>query len=190
MTDNQLIDILATKLEAASANAGWNYGVVQLEEPTNQGIPTAPTIFFEKLFDHPYGYPITNDVPDVDTLTFAETDTQLYETHFQVSAIVIQDPNNLSLPTSSDVVNYMKQYLAARSIAANMYAQGVGILRVTEVRNPYFKDDRNMNQANPSFDIVLTHSRSITITIPGTKTVVGSLSPYASGHQGTFPVPE
>ncbi len=188
MTDLQLIEVLASALEAASANAGWNYGVVQKDEPTTQGTPTAPTIFFEKLFDVPYGWAMTTDVPNVEAMTFAETDTQLYETHFQVSALVIQDPNNLALPTASDVCNYMKQYLAARSIVATFFAQGVGVLKVSEVRNPYFTDDRNMYEANPSFDIVFTHSRSITITIPGTNIIIGTLSSAAPGHQGTFPV--
>jgi hypothetical protein len=188
MTDNQLIDILATQLEAASANAGWNYGVVQKDEPTVQGTPTDPTIFFEKLFDVPYGWAHTEDVPNVEAMTFAETDTQAYETHFQVSALVIQNPSDLTIPTASDVCNYMKQYLAARSIVAALFALGVGVLKVSEVRNPFAVDDRNMFEANPSFDIVLTHSRSITITIPGTKTIVGTISNAAPKHQGTFPV--
>lgn len=189
MTDNQLIEVLATALEAASANAGWNYGVVQKDEPTTQGTPTAPTIFFEKLFDVAYGWAHTENTPNIPAKTFAETDTQVYETHFQISALVIQDPNDLTIPTASDVCNYMKQYLAHRTITAQFAAQGLGVLKVSEVRNPYFLDDRNMFEANPSFDIVFTHSRSITITIPGVDKIVGAISSFDPKHQGTFPVP-
>ncbi len=188
MTDNQLIDVLATALEAASANAGWNYGVVQKDEPTVQGTPTAPTIFFEKLFDVAYGWAHSDNIPDLASKTFAEIDTQVYETHFQISALVIQDPSDLTRPTASDVCNYMKQYLAHRTVTAQFSTQGLGVLKVSEVRNPFAIDDRNMFEANPSFDIVFTHTRSVTITIPGVDKIVGTVSSFAPGHQGTFPV--
>jgi hypothetical protein len=40
-------------------------------------------------------------------------------------------------------------------------AAGAGILRVTDVRCPYFKDDRNEFQPFPSFDFTITHERVI-----------------------------
>jgi hypothetical protein len=118
MLDNALINLLATSLEAASAAFEWNYIVVQKDEPTQQGIPTDPTIFFEKLFDTSRHFPMeTYSVNALDATKLDDTEVQLVETVFQVSALVIQDPNNLSLPTASDVVNALRGFLISRNNA-------------------------------------------------------------------------
>jgi hypothetical protein len=176
MLDNQLINLLATQLEAASAAAGWNYIVVQKDQPTQQGIPTAPTIFFEKLFDNQHGWPMDSYAYQSASNNFTETETQMVNTTFQISALVIQDPTNLSLPTASDVANFMQQYLSARWSINAFMEQDVGMLRVTSVRNPAFNDDRTLYEFNPNFDIVLTHSR----------TVSGTVNSAASATAATF----
>lgn len=166
MTDNQLIDFVATQLEAASASAGWNYIVLQKDQPTMEGIPTAPTIFFEKLFDHPYGWPIAKFSYIVEQNVFNENETQLYETTFQISTLAIQNPEDLTLPTASDIANYMKQYIGSRHVSSLFQAASMGILRVTDVRNPYFKDDRNQFEAHPTFDFTVLHNRQINFEVP------------------------
>lgn len=188
MNDNALINVLATQLEAASASAGWNYPVIQKNQPTQEGIPTAPTIFFEKLFDDEYGFPMVSyPTYNQPTNTFTQQEDQWTETHFQVSALVIQDVNNLSLPTASDVVNYLKQYINSRACLAQLKAAGVGILRVTSVRNPYFKDDREIYEANPNFDVVLQHKRTLLASVGASNKVVGATVAGIQG-QGVFPV--
>src|ERR1700676_1394800 len=94
MLDNDLINLVATQLEAASAAAGWNYIVLQKDQPTQQGIPTAPTVFFEKLFDNNHGWPMDSNVYQPVPNNFLETETQMVNTTFQISALVIQDPTN------------------------------------------------------------------------------------------------
>jgi hypothetical protein len=188
MNDNALIGVIATQLEAASASAGWNYAVVQKDQPTQEGIPTAPTIFFEKLFDVEYGFPMVSyPTYNQASNTFTQQEDQWTETHFQVSALVIQDVTNLSLPTASDVVNYMKQYINSRACLAQLKAAGVGILRITDIRNPYFKDDREVYEANPNFDVILQHKRTITASVGASNKVVGATVTGIQG-QGVFPV--
>jgi hypothetical protein len=182
MLDNQLIALVATQLETASAAAGWNYLVVQKDEPTQQGTPTAPTIFFEKLFDRPYGWPMDSYAYQATPNNFLETETQLTETTFQISSLVIQNPTNLELPTASDVANFMQQYLSARWSIATFMGQDVGVLRVTSVRNPAFTDDRTLFEYSPNFDITFTHSRTVSNTVNSVSTAVPSeagVSPYS-----------
>ena len=188
MLDNALIDLFATQLEAASAAAGWNYIVLQKDQPTQEGIPTAPTIFFEKLFDHSYGWPeVTYSDYDPATNMFTETETQWTETTFQVSAMVIQDPSNLSLPTASDVVNYMKLFTNSRGTIARLKAQAVSALRISELRNPYYRDERHVFEGNPNFDVVLQHQRMIQTQIGATNVVVPGVVEGIES-EGTFPV--
>lgn len=162
MLDNALIALLVTQLNAAVAAGGWNYPVIQKQQPTQQGIPYAPSVFFEKLFDRHYGWAETDQQYNDVSGKFDEIEIQNVETSFQISAWVIQDSANLSLPTASDVVNFLKMYMTSRAMVANLMAQGLNVYRVSDVRNPYIEDDRHRNEATPSFDLVVTHQRTIT----------------------------
>jgi hypothetical protein len=167
MLDNDLINLLATSLEAATKAGAWLdatgafYGVSQKDQPTQQGIPTVPQVFFEKLFDIPYGYPQLSYSYDSVNNVMTETETQLVETTFQISAFVIQDPTDLTIPTASDVANFIRSYITSRFNLRGWKAQNVNVLRVTRVTNPYIEDDRHRNEAAPSFDLVMTHQRTI-----------------------------
>jgi hypothetical protein len=171
MTDNELISLLAGQMDAAVAAGGWPYLTIQKYQPTQQGIPSQPAVFFEKLFDHPYGSPCNYLTLNSDQMAFSETSVQVYESLFQISTLVIQDPEKLWLPTASDVANYIKMYLATPTSRAVFMAQNVGVLRVTSVRNPYFEDDRHRFEAHPSFDINLTYLKDIVFPVPGTNIV-------------------
>jgi hypothetical protein len=194
MNDNALIDLFATQLEAASAAAGWNYGVVQKDQPTQQGIDTAPTIYFEKLFDKGYGWPAlcrqhVAPVPPATQGVFQTYEKQWTETTFQVSALVIQDPNDLTIPTASDVVNFLKLYVNSRPVRYLLKPQGVTLLRIVDIRNPYFEDDRDMFEATPSFDVVVQHMRTFNYSVPGTNIVKGKVVEDFTDN-GIYPVPE
>jgi hypothetical protein len=192
MTDNQLIQFMATQLDAASAAAGWNYPVLQKDNPTLEGIPAAPAIFFEKLFDRAYGFPIDSLVYNSTPDNYSDNEMQLYETTFQISALVIQNPADLTLPTASDVANYVKRWLTHPVTLQNFRSQNVGLLRITHIRNPWFEDDRHRFEAHPNFDLVLTHDNTLTITVPAAIKAVPAPpnDPSASTGTGIFPVPD
>ncbi len=183
MLDNDLINLFATRLEAVAASGSWKdangnlYGVSQKEQPTQQGVTTVPQIFFEKLFDNGYGFPEVTHVFDDVNQIMTEVETQLTETTFQVSALVIQDPTDLTIPTASDVVNFCRGFLMARETIRAWKSVGVSILRVITVRNPYFEDDRHRNEATPSFDIVVTHNRVINNVINFAAEMIGEPIP-------------
>lgn len=191
MTDNELIIILAEKIEAAVAQAGWSYVVIQKNGPEQQGIPSNPAVFFEKIFDHRYGHPIVKQTYQSIPNNFAENNKQIYETTFQISALVIQDPSDILKPTASDVANQICMYLQSRTIISELRAQGVSMLRVTEVRNPYFVDDKDRFEGHPTFDFVVYSQRDITLTVPSVIRVVGAPSddPSIPG-EGVFAVPD
>jgi hypothetical protein len=54
---------------------------------------------------------------------------------------------------------------SAATITA-LEAQGVGVLNVAQVLNPYFSDDRVRYEASPSADFRLTHKQIVTTVIP------------------------
>lgn len=177
MNDNALLATFRSKLLEALATANWDYQVIQLEQPTLQGANSSPTVYFQKLFDRPYGVAQRNKAWDKTTQVFNDTETQAYETTLKVSALIPQSPGDLSIPTPSDVVNYIQKYLSHRAIIQKMNKLGFRILKITTVTNPYFLDDKSLMEAMPSFDVIITHSRSLTLTVSKIDRVKGKTYP-------------
>lgn len=189
MKDNQLIDVLATKIEAAVAAAGWAFTVLQKNQPTQEGIPEAGSVWFEKISDYKYGSMKKSCVYRSQTNDFLETNTQVMETTFQISAFVIQDVSNLNLPTASDALNHVCLYLQSFQTIEALKQLGVSTMRVTDLRNPFFIDDNERFEGNPTFDIVLQHERTVEFITPAVSKVEGSPSPLPNDNTvGVFPV--
>lgn len=168
MTDNQLIAHIIQVLEAQLALWYRTVGcepveVLQKNQPTKQGVPTAPTVFIEKLFDRRYGFvAVTYEEeliePVIDMME--EKEAQKYLTTFQLSARMLQDPRNLQMVTASDLANVACSMLQSRYALQAFDNNKIEVLRVTDVRNSYDPDDQDRQEASPSFDIVLGYTRS------------------------------
>lgn len=100
------------------------------------------------------------------TMTMVHIESQQYESTFQISTLATQNPKTPTQYTASDIANFCAAIMQSSVTLATLLENNVGIERITEVRNPYFKDDRARNEASPSFDFVLTHKQIITTTTP------------------------
>jgi hypothetical protein len=94
------------------------------------------------------------------------TETEQYATTFQISALATQDPSNPNQLTASDIVNLAVYVMQSAATITALEAQGVGVLNIQQVRNPYFSDDRQRYEASPSADFTLTHKQIVTTVIP------------------------
>ena len=160
MTDNELIRLFLPIINAGLVADGFvQVKVQQSNQPTMQGINTNPTVYFYKIGDRRFGWRKGEDVWDTINSIMVHTELQYYETTFQISALVLQSPKNPSQYTASDLVNEVAAILQSDNTIQTLEAQSVGILRVTDVRNPYFMDDRDNFEASPSFDFTLTHQQ-------------------------------
>ena len=184
-TDNTLFALIADTLDAGSAMAGWNYLTVARDQPSPQGAVTAGVIYLERQFDDRYGWPEQKsqynppnpNTPPNPQGTYTKTSVQWIEGRFQVSSMVIQNPSELSLPTALDVVRYLAMYLNAPPIVRSLKKRGVSVLKIGTVRNPWDKDDRDIFESTPSFDIVVQYQSEIDFTVPATNIVKGTASP-------------
>lgn len=175
MLDNDLIRIIGAILKDGFTASGWAVPVVkQNYQPTQQGANTAPTIYVHKMEpERRYGYR-SNDtvyVPAVMGPPAVEgymqtTEIQKYETSYQVDALVIQDPADVNSKTASDYINLAAAIMQAQTTVDKLTAAGIGILRVMEVRNPQFQDDRGRFEQGPSFDFTILHEQVILTTSP------------------------
>lgn len=116
------------------------------------------------LLNYTVGIVATQPIATQGGQTF--TETQQYASTFQLSALSTQDPANIESLTASDIANLAAYVLQNSMTIAALEAQGVGILRIPQVRNPYFTDDRQRYEASPSFDFTLTHKQIVTTVVP------------------------
>ena len=143
--------------------------VTQAAQPTQQGIPTTATIFMTKLPDYRYGSRGMKDEWIPDTVEGGgvqrHTETQIYESTFQLNALAPQDPRITDQATAADIVNFAAYIMQSDATIRTLRENGVGIERVTQVRNTPFQDDRDQWEYSSSFDFVLTHKQIVTTEI-------------------------
>ena len=172
MKDNDLIKLIIATINGVKA--GYGIGAVKVKQsyqPTQQGANSDPTAYLFKIGDKRYGFNKRHDVWVPATATMEHQEIQIYETTFQVNALAIQDPANVNSLTASDIVNTIAAIIHSDYALNEFRKKGVGILRVTDVRNPYFIDDKNRHEASPSFDFVLTHKQTFTTASPVVESV-------------------
>jgi hypothetical protein len=165
MNDKDLARLIKSTLDPLMPQG---VALVRSNQPTQQGTPTGSAVYFTKLFDRRYGSPARLDVWDGET--FVHTERQVYVSTWQFEATVPQ-PAELS---PSDILNIVSGIIQSDGIIAAFRAAGVGVQRVTDVRNPYIVDDRDQFAAVPSFDIVLSHRRVMWTSRQGSAVALAS----------------
>lgn len=159
MTDNQLFALLFPAINNGLFARGiTGVTVMQGEQPTRQGAPTAPTVYLTKLPDVPVGHTKRDSVWDREASVMRHVEEQVYETSFQVTAWAIQNPTNLTALTAADLAKAVRAIMQSSVVLDLLNAAGVGILRINEIRNTPFVDDKARNEYSPSFDFTLTHT--------------------------------
>lgn len=167
MLDYQLFKLIISTVQSQLIFAAIP-GVTldQAYQPIRQGVSKLPSAYMYKLYDIRDGYPqeeyIWDELNEVETKTM----TQVMRSSFQITALNIPQPANNTQYTASDIANLLAAILQTDVTIATLNAQGVGILNITEIRNPFFLDDRDRWEASPSFDFTLAHKQILTGTTP------------------------
>ncbi len=164
MRDNELIQVFLPIInDGLTAQGFTDVTVRQSYQPTQQGASSGPSVYFYKLYDRRYGFLKRENIFNADDHVMEHIETQFYETTFQVAAWSIQDPSDIDSVTASDLANIVAGIMQSDSARLTLADNDIGILRVTDVTNPYFVDDKGRNEASPSFDFTLTH-RQVVVT--------------------------
>lgn len=184
MNDNQLITLILAVLNAQLADVGLTGTVlVKAYQPIRQGVEQSPGYeptksgYLVKLFDKRDGFPREDYVYNATDEAEIRTQTQVYHSTFQLTALAVQVPGATTMLTASDVANLLAGLLQNPETMAAFQAQGVGILAITDIRNPYFLDDRDRYEASANFDFTLVHNQVLTKSVPYSDTVTVTLLP-------------
>ncbi len=171
MNDRPLFTLIKATMDAGLTRVGLAVAVKQSFQTLQQGPNSTATVYLYKLFDMRHGSPRRVYVPGV-AYEMARTETQQMATTFQATVMVPPgNPADANQLSASDVANTVAAIMQSDQGQAQLWAAGVGILRVTEVRNPPFVDDRKQFEFSPSFDFVLTHTRSLVSVAPAATTI-------------------
>lgn len=167
MLDNALITLVIATILAGEAAANIpGTPIAQAFQPDLQGANSGPTAYLHKLGDLRVGYVARTDLWDHVNSVMVHTETQQYATTFQISTLAQQNPATPTQYTASDILNLIASILQSSATITALEAQDVGVLHIGEVRNPYFTDDYQRNEAAPSLDVTFCHKQVVTTQAP------------------------
>lgn len=162
MTDNELIKIFLPLIKNGMTAYGHPVTIMQSFQPTQQGAENGASLYFFKVDDKRIGHPSRKSIWDTLLGKTIDTDTQRMEATFQVNALVKQIPQtNQTQPTASDYLNVCSMLVQGGEFVEALRNAGIAILRVSEIRNPYFKNDKDQYEAMPSFDFTIAYNRTL-----------------------------
>lgn len=127
--------------------------VQQAYQPLTTGVPTAPTVFMQTIIPaRRVGWVGRRETGD----GMLHEETQWLETTLQIGALAWVGPES-DAPTAMDLCRMAADILQGDKGMDMLGVHRVRPLRIGEVRNTYFVNDRDQYEANPSFDVVLSH---------------------------------
>ena len=179
MRDNEIMKILIPFLTTSVADYLVANNVMmpavkvqQNYQPHQQGTPLQPVVALHKLSNTRYGFPLIQDKWNIPLQRMEHTEEEVIENIYQVNTLVIQDPSDTEQVTSSDLCNIVAEILQSAKGNKYLHDNGLNVYRIQPITNVYFQDDRDRQEASPSFDFTLQH-----------KTTTISLSPIVTKYE-------
>ena len=168
MLSYDLIRVFRPIIVDGLADLGITSNVLLGYQTTLQG-HSDNTVYFYEINSRPIGTVKRSDYWDDDTQVMTHEETQLFESTFQINTLLKQDPTDFTI-TALDLCRYVHLILASDDSISTLANDDIGILRVTDIRNPYFEGADGNYEANPNFDITFTHNVLLSKTIDAVDT--------------------
>lgn len=173
----ELFTLFKPLIDAGLSSAGIDAVLTQEYQPTDQGVEPLTTVAMQIVGSHRYGWVHRNDIWNAETQLFDHVETQQMETTFQVGCLQKLNPESVNQDTAIDILQTVAAVLQNSNTIETIEAVEVGILRITDIRNPYFRSDTNQFQASPSFDFTVTHKQITILTTPKIDTFQAGVYP-------------
>lgn len=177
MTDYEIFNaVIATLNAGLQAVAVTGVVVQQAYQPKVTGRPKVPALLLSCQPAHRFGYVKREDKWDDARTIFTHTETQWWERTFQCDGYTPpKDPPapGVDAPpgppwgfTANDLAMRGSSILQSDAGRHSLRVAGLGIERITDVRQPYFKNEQDQFESSPSFDFVLTYKQVDVTTTP------------------------
>lgn len=157
MNEIQLLKTFKAELDRELPAHGYpGVLVARSYQPDNEGRETGPIVYMFALSSNRYGWQSRNERVNPEALEIVRDEFQWMRSSFQFTVF-----SPLEDPSSGDLAAVCAMLFNSRSVIDSLMSQGIGVERITEVRQPYIKNDRNQFEMTPSFDVIFTHQRKI-----------------------------
>lgn len=158
MTENEVIKIFYDILKNGFLDLNLNDVVIkQAYQPTTQGVPTDPTIFFYKVATTRYGYLQRGNTYVELTDSISHKEEQFIESTYSLQALAQENPKDTANPTATDLILLATHILQSDKTRRILNNNGIGIYRITSINNNYFLDDRDRFASMPNVDFTLVY---------------------------------
>lgn len=155
----------------------YGYDAVDVRQGYQQrlvGGPTGAALLLHKIVNHRHGFVGRFDKWDVPGSKMVHTEKQAREFTFQCTAqlpLLPLVPGPGAKPpqyafTAGDLANDAATILASDDGVRLLFVAGLGIERITSVREAYWKDEGDQFEQAPNFDFVLAFTQERTTTTP------------------------
>lgn len=153
----------------ARLNVTYDIAIKRNYQPTQQGRPDGPAVFFFKVTDRRVGQRQISEAQDPTTLTMTRTERQVVETIYQFGALVPEYPeDDPDIPLAADVLKAAAATLQAPDFIFSLKQANAGIQRITDIRTTQVENDRGQFEANPTFDVTISHVDEFITIVPAT----------------------
>lgn len=177
MNDTQIFQALIRVLQPQLSKRFPTARMQQAAQQNAQGVPTEPTVVMRNIGDINAGWarkdhqfkapPGTPPLAPMPTKT-----TQWLTSRIQFSGM-LSNPVNDGLPTTAgDMMRFLALLLSTDVILAQLRANGLNPLRVTDVQKPLVTDDRDQFAIYPTFDLMVQHHDTLELEVPVIASVV------------------
>src|SRR5690606_26227393 len=159
MNDKPLQILIRKTLLDCLAHAGiTDLPVVAGNQPLTQG-RLERGVYIWHMGDTPRGFQGRKLKTNPATLQLETVEHQFVQTQFQVNVFSPDNPASETELTAKDICELVRMLVQSLRFVENMTLNGVGVQMPSPVRNPFFVNDQDQFEANPSFDFVVSHKR-------------------------------
>ena len=147
--------------------------VRQSYQPKSHGTPSPPFVYIHRISSHRYGFQSSRSMDMLGEQI--ETETQTIEKVFQIGGEALEETPTLAELTAYDYVENTSIILNSQYARERLKLAGICLLRITDIRNPYFMNERERYQQDPSFDFTVIYTQTRSRIIPSIESIDGTI---------------
>ncbi|MDL2313390.1 hypothetical protein LJC36_00240 [Desulfovibrio sp. OttesenSCG-928-C14] len=171
-TENELWRAIIPVVKAGVAGYA-GVAVKRAYQPTTQADGKKPRLVLHRVSSRRYGFQGRRQerkCGEDDEIRIFEIETWRKEDTFQANALVDRKPDDEAF-TAKDLLEALGGRLQGDAAIRALKKQGIGILRITEIQETPYQDDREKWRFSVSLRFTLTYTQTTEREIPAAKSI-------------------
>ncbi len=127
------------------------------QQPQQTARTNGPEVLFFQVMSARYGYPTRFERWNATTEEMETVQRSNWETTLQFNALYPHLPGDLDSLTPADMLAIASDAFQMDAFQTGLKALNAGVLRITDITNTPFRNDRDQPEFSPSFTVTITH---------------------------------